>query len=323
MNATWRQSLYVFQSHTIYICSSQVSKGTIIAQVALTSLGLPSLSQSHWVARASLLLSLVSGCLAVFYASLLQRTLGNLRTSSHVKSWWRGSQHLGDSEFHWSYEESAFRRFRRESETWRRGSVTAPGERRYSNDMARRGWVEYMQRIGAESGLTQAKLLSSVAAAVLMSAPTMMINFALGAFLTGVGIYFGFVWKKNLDALATRAESRNVFVCFIVSLAFCSSFYLIPYLLKIWEDRLKTRHRLRPWMVFQALEDAFSDGGPLRSNVERQNILERDVKDVLDLMGRRLQDDWVWKEAYEKTQSIMKRIEGWDNEDRQQLKPTM
>ena len=76
-------------------------------------------------------------------------------------------------------------------------------------------------------------------------------------------------------------------------------------------------------MVFQALEDAFSDGGPLRSNVERQNILERDVKDVLDLMGRRLQDDWVWKEAYEKTQSIMKRIEGWDNEDRQQLKPTM
>lgn len=84
------------------------------------------------------------------------------------------------------------------------------------------------------------KLQSSVAAAILMSSPSMMINFALSSFLTGIGVYLGFVWKNDLDALASRSESRNVFICFLISLVFCSSFYGFPFLSKLWEDNLKS-----------------------------------------------------------------------------------
>jgi branched-subunit amino acid ABC-type transport system permease component len=57
-----------------------------------------------------------------------------------------------------------------------------------------------------------------------MSSPSMMINFALGAFLTGIGIYLGFVWQNNLDTLAGKTDSRNIFVCFLVSLVFVTLF---------------------------------------------------------------------------------------------------
>ena len=84
------------------------------------------------------------------------------------------------------------------------------------------------------------KLQASVAAAILMSSPSMMINFALGAFLIGIGIYLGFMWQNDLDTLAGIGDSRNVFVCFLLSLGFCYSFYLFPSLSKLWEDNKKT-----------------------------------------------------------------------------------
>lgn len=79
----------------------------------------------------------------------------------------------------------------------------------------------------------QLELQSSVAAAILMSSPSMMINFALGAFLTGISVYLGFVWKNDLDTIASKSESLNVFICFLISLAFCYSFYGFPLLLKL------------------------------------------------------------------------------------------
>jgi hypothetical protein len=81
-------------------------------------------------------------------------------------------------------------------------------------------------------GQDKIKLQASVAAAILMSSPSMMINYALLAFLTGIGVYLGFVWKKDLDTLANSLESRNVFICFLISLGFCYSFYAFPSLSK-------------------------------------------------------------------------------------------
>lgn len=83
--------------------------------------------------------------------------------------------------------------------------------------------VESIFRRGREN--TDLQLRSSVAAAILMSSPSMMINFAVGAFLTGIGIYFGFVWKDDLDSLSSRSESRSIFVCFVNGVIFCYSFY--------------------------------------------------------------------------------------------------
>ncbi|PMD61068.1 uncharacterized protein K444DRAFT_558904, partial [Hyaloscypha bicolor E] len=177
-------------------CNMSAIAGTILAQVALTSFSLPNLSQAHWTARAAFLLSLVSGCLAVFYASLLQRTLGNIRTPQLVKEWWRGSTPSTSI----TLLDSTVRR--EVLEFWSNRS-----------DFDKRPVEENL------------KLQSSVAAAILMSSPSMMINFAVGAFLAGIGIYFGFVWKHDLDPISSRTDSRSVFICFLLSVVFCYSFY--------------------------------------------------------------------------------------------------
>ena len=60
-----------------------------MAQVAITGLTLPSLSSTHWIARAFLLLAVISGCLSVYYACVLQRIVGKLYRPSHIRNWLR------------------------------------------------------------------------------------------------------------------------------------------------------------------------------------------------------------------------------------------
>ena len=74
------------------------AQGAIIAQVAITGLSLPSLSSTHWLARAFLLLAVISGCLSVYYACVLQRTVGKLYRPSHVRDWLRLPPPSGDGE---------------------------------------------------------------------------------------------------------------------------------------------------------------------------------------------------------------------------------
>ena len=63
------------------------AQGAIIAQVAITGLSLPSLSSTHWVARACLLFAVSSGCLTVYYCCVLQRTIGKLYQPRQIKGW--------------------------------------------------------------------------------------------------------------------------------------------------------------------------------------------------------------------------------------------
>ena len=58
-----------------------------MAQIAITSLSLPNLSQVHWVARALLLFSLVSGCLSVYYACEVRKIIGKFHQSGQVREW--------------------------------------------------------------------------------------------------------------------------------------------------------------------------------------------------------------------------------------------
>jgi hypothetical protein len=60
-----------------------------MAQVAITALSFTYLSKSPWVARAFFLASLVSGCLSVYYAMHLMRTLGSLTTDKEIQAFLR------------------------------------------------------------------------------------------------------------------------------------------------------------------------------------------------------------------------------------------
>ena len=83
---------------TFVVTCSVSAQGAIIAQVAITGLSLPSLSSTHWLARAFLLLAVISGCLSVYYACVLQRAIGKLYRPSHIRDWLRLPPPSGDGE---------------------------------------------------------------------------------------------------------------------------------------------------------------------------------------------------------------------------------
>lgn len=86
-----------FLPNFVVTCSVS-AQGAIIAQVAITGLSLPSLSSTHWLARAFLLLAVISGCLSVYYACVLQRAIGKLYRPSHIRDWLRLPPPSGDGE---------------------------------------------------------------------------------------------------------------------------------------------------------------------------------------------------------------------------------
>jgi hypothetical protein len=55
-----------------------------------------------------------------------------------------------------------------------------------------------------------------------------MINISLGSFLTGLAVYFGFLWTRDLDANAGPSDSRNLFIIFIVVVLYYIGMYSVP-----------------------------------------------------------------------------------------------
>jgi hypothetical protein len=169
----------------------------------------------------------------------------------------------------------------------------------------------------------QAELQSSVAAAILMSSPSMMINFALGAFLTGIGVYLGFVWKNDLDTLASKTESRNVFICFLISLAFCYSFYVFPLLSKLWEDYQSYDKRqpeiAQHFTKVEGLLDLASDIVDIIAlDFSRQKMLISFLKIIA--MGGRSPNYQSSLEAVRVAEDIQNLLDKWVDEDIKEMK---
>ena len=57
--------------------------------MAITGLSLLSLSSTYWIARAFFLLAVVSGCISVYYACVLQRIVGKLYRPDQIRNWLR------------------------------------------------------------------------------------------------------------------------------------------------------------------------------------------------------------------------------------------
>jgi len=69
----------------------------IVAQIAITGLSLNFLSQTHWVARAFFVLSLMFALMAVYYATTQQRTLGRFLKAKEVRIWIRGGNRQSEA----------------------------------------------------------------------------------------------------------------------------------------------------------------------------------------------------------------------------------
>ncbi|KAH6986680.1 hypothetical protein EDB80DRAFT_181777 [Ilyonectria destructans] len=64
-------------------------------------------------------------------------------------------------------------------------------------------------------------------AVLLISAPRVLIHYALSAYLIGLGVYLGFVWREELGSEGAAGDNQNAFIFFATSL---SIFYPLYWL---------------------------------------------------------------------------------------------
>lgn len=204
-------SNYLFLSRI----SSNVIKGAIVTQVAITALSLPYLSQSHWVARACFVISLVSGTLSVFFAVLLQRIIGSLYEARTLRAWLSSLDTYPDMR-----DLRALKKILQLSST-HSTSDTSQGDVEAAARTLQENFTKFdleQRRIG----------VVSLFSALILETPRSMINISLGSFLTGLAVYFGFLWTRDLDVNAGPGDSRNVFIIFIVTVLCCIGMYSVP-----------------------------------------------------------------------------------------------
>ena len=73
----------------------------------------------------------------------------------------------------------------------------------------------------------------------------MLLSASLNAFLVGLGVYFGYVWTRNLDESAGSSASRAVFIVYVVGLALCYGVYALSSLVAADQSQISEWDFLR------------------------------------------------------------------------------
>jgi len=187
-----------------------------MAQVALTSMVLPVLSQMHWIVSATFVLSLVAGVASVYFAVISQKIVGSLLSPGDLRDWLSiPIEHevpllMGHLENHTQLRN--IKRMREESSSRLEPKMPAG--------------LENIQAGGLVTSLVPRE--TSVSAVLVLGSSSILLGMSLSAFLLAMGLYLLFVWTKNLEPLATQYDFRNVVIFFIVAAVLMLLFFAIP-----------------------------------------------------------------------------------------------
>jgi hypothetical protein len=94
-----------------------------------------------------------------------------------------------------------------------------------------KAWIKPPETTLRHSESLSQPFLPSAASVLTVSAPNMLLSASLNAFLVGLGVYFGYVWTRNLDESAGPSASRAVFIVYIIGLALCYGIYALSNLI--------------------------------------------------------------------------------------------
>jgi uncharacterized membrane protein YedE/YeeE len=186
--------------------------GAILAQIALTALGLLNLDDTHWTARASFVIGLVAGSLAVFCSCVLQSKMSALHNAHAVRRWL--TRPRSGSKMHVIARGiSALNHFSNSDTT----------------DLAHmKEMLSYFNEAFNERAYRP-----SLSAALILTAPSQLLSIALGSLLTGFGIYFGFVYSAGLPAIEDHHSALAVLVVYIAGTVSGLLLFFLPVLVKL------------------------------------------------------------------------------------------
>jgi uncharacterized membrane protein YedE/YeeE len=186
--------------------------GAIIAQIALTALTLPNLDDTHWTARASFVVGLVAGSLAVFCSCILQSKMSALHTAQAVRGWLT----------------------RPREETGMRSKFSTSGLKELIRNPNAKSLAAMKEDLSQLNKMfNENAYRPSLSAALIITAPLQLLNIALGSLLTGFGIYFGVVYTAKLPAIGDHHSALAVLVVYIASAASGLLLFYLPALVKL------------------------------------------------------------------------------------------
>ncbi|OAT13340.1 hypothetical protein BDBG_08563 [Blastomyces gilchristii SLH14081] len=161
-------------------------------------------SSVHWTSRAAFVISLVAVLLSVFYSCLLQCRLSSLYKTEDVKDWL--SEPSGASER--GRVDAAINNLEFIPRDEEQTATTTGEDIQETLRQKRKNWLlnSVIEIVGY--------YLNS---ACTIQAPALLLNYSVGAFLTGFGIYLGCVAMANFDPAAGEDLSYKVLIVYCCS----------------------------------------------------------------------------------------------------------
>ncbi|KAL4903160.1 hypothetical protein BDW74DRAFT_180031 [Aspergillus multicolor] len=191
--------------------------------VAITALQTEYLGSVHWTSRAAFIISLVTALLSVFYSCLLQRKLSGLFDANDVKTWL--SKPSGSKE-----REKVDRMIRdllRRQRDVERPSVQ-DGSENSSTSTGEVNLMEEARKLVIDFRDRNRWASVSYSSAIMIQTPALLLNYSLGSFLIGLGIYLGYVAAENLDPSTNHDSSFAVLGVYIAVTVIAILLYFVP-----------------------------------------------------------------------------------------------
>ncbi|KAH7203078.1 uncharacterized protein BKA55DRAFT_587528 [Fusarium redolens] len=136
-----------------------------------------------------------------------------------------------------------------------------------NDEREKTGWKDVRGPTGKDSKRGGVFYVPVSSAVLLISAPRALIHYALTAYLIGLGIYLGIIWRDQLNTEVVMGENRNVFICFLIS---ALVFYPL-YWLSGLSNKCKNRAYKAEW---ENLTRAAKVGKLVETRLDRQSCSE-------------------------------------------------
>lgn len=196
------------------------AQGAIIAQVAISAISLTGLENSHWTAEAFFVISLVTGCLSVFFSCAISPAFHGLHSAEDIKDFLtKPTPSVNTRKFNLAV--SQLRKHKDQLNEFSEDEINILRE------LVERGrWK-----------------VASAYAAIMLVVPMTLLKVALNAFLIGLGIYLGKMYTANLIP-SYGFGSIGVLVFYLVSALFGIGMYYVTQSLKYLESSPLERWRM-------------------------------------------------------------------------------
>ncbi|THX96142.1 hypothetical protein D6D03_08897 [Aureobasidium pullulans] len=204
-------------------CTMLAVAAAIVAQIAITALSLGTSDTIHWTANAAFVISLVTASLSVFYACLLQQHISGLFTSEDVKSWLSKPA----SKYEMETLEIMASELRRARYRWQDLGPLS--------DARQSGLETFRKQIEGFARECKWKT-ASFNTAFMIKVPSLLLNWSVGAFILGLGVYLGCIWKPDGKSSPWRNGSLGVLITYLITTIGGLSLYYIPKACKILES---------------------------------------------------------------------------------------